>query len=186
MVSYLEPSPVTLELAAGEKLLWSGRPKQGIVFRASDAFLIPFSLLWAGFAVFWEFSVVTSGGPVFFTLWGLPFLVVGAYFTIGRFFVDAYIRANTYYGLTNERAILISGLLNRQVKSINARTMSDVTLIQQSDGSGTITFGSMPPYMNWHQGMAWPGMSQTMPPQFEMIGDARQVYQSIRHVQMEK
>ena len=28
-----------------EKLVWTGRPKTGIVFRTADIFLIPFSLL---------------------------------------------------------------------------------------------------------------------------------------------
>ncbi len=39
-------------LSSGEKLVWIGRPKKGIVFRSSDAFLIPYSLIWGGFAIF--------------------------------------------------------------------------------------------------------------------------------------
>ena len=89
------------ELGSVEKLLWAGRPCQGFVFRPVDAFLIPLSLMWGGFAVFWEGSVLVMGAPVFFTLWGIPFVLVGCYLVFGRFYVDAWQREKTSYGLTN-------------------------------------------------------------------------------------
>lgn len=180
-----ESSPIVFELSAREKLLWSGQPKQGLVLRPSDAFLIPFSLLWGGFALFWETGVIASGAPFFFMLWGIPFVLMGAYITVGRFFVDAYIRSKTYYGLTNERAIIITGLLCRQLKSINLRTTSDIALTQQGDEHGTITFGSGPPYAAWSRGLAWPGTNQVLPPEFELIPKAKMVYAAIRQVQHE-
>ena len=67
------------ELSSDESLLWSGRPKQGIVLRASDTFMIPFSLLWGGFAFFWEYSAYKSGAPPFFLLFGGAFVLVGIY-----------------------------------------------------------------------------------------------------------
>ena len=66
---------IARELEVGEPLLWSGQPRKGIVFRSSDVFLIPFSIMWGGFAIFWETSVFAQarkGGKtmsLFMVLW---------------------------------------------------------------------------------------------------------------------
>ena len=76
---------LTQSLDGGERLLWLGQPRSGIRLRAQDAFLIPFSLLWGGFAIFWELMALTATskapGPVavVFPLFGLPFVFVGLY-----------------------------------------------------------------------------------------------------------
>jgi hypothetical protein len=61
---------LTQHLGTGETLRWSGHPRQGVMLRSADVFMIPFSILWAGFAFFWEASVLRGGAPVFFALWG--------------------------------------------------------------------------------------------------------------------
>ena len=93
------PLVMAKELGSSEKLLWSGRPQQRVLFRGSDAFLIPFSLLWCGFAVFWEASVIANETPFFFRLWGIPFVLVGLYMVFGRFIVEAKQRKNTFMAL---------------------------------------------------------------------------------------
>jgi hypothetical protein len=172
------------QLVAGERLLWSGQPRQGVFLRASDAFLIPFSLLWGGFAIFWEYSVLSMGeAPLFFALWGLPFVVIGLYFIAGRFFVDAKQRANTVFGVTNQRVLIMSGLFNRKVKSVNLRTLSDISLDERANGTGTVSFGPTNPFALWGSaGMAWPGMP-TASPAFELIPNARSVYEIVRKAQ---
>jgi hypothetical protein len=168
-------------LDRGERQLWSGTPRQGIVFRGSDAFMIPFSVLWAGFAVFWEASVLLGDAPLFFALFGVPFVLVGLYITIGRFLIDARRRRNTTYGVTSERILIQSGSSGSSLKSLSLATLSDVTLHERADGTGTISFGPSHPFAAIYAGMSWPGVSQ--PTSFQMIPDARRVYDIIREAQ---
>ena len=123
-MDYALEQTVRSQLASNEKLLWTGQPRRGLRLRATDALAIPFSLLWCGFAIFWEWSVLKQGAPGFFALWGIPFVAIGLYVVFGRFFVDALQRARTYYALTDQRALIISGLVNRQTKSLPLRTMT--------------------------------------------------------------
>jgi hypothetical protein len=172
-------------LDPGEHLLWSGQPRTGIRLRAQDAFLIPFSMFWCGFAIFWETSVVRTGAPFFFMLWGVPFVLFGLYFVFGRFLTDARGRARTYYGVTNERILIVSGILTRQTKSLQLRTLADVSLTQRGDGSGTITFGSAPYINTFFPAGSWPGAGRYAPPSFDLIERAKDVYDIIRKAQKE-
>lgn len=170
------------QLSADETLLWSGRPKQGLVFRPSDIFMIPFTLLWGGFAVIWEVGVISAGAPWWFALFGVPFVVIGIYIMFGRFWVDARQRHAMYYGVTPERVIIVSGLFARQVKSISLKSLANFSLIERRNGAGIITFWSaVHPYF-WSSAM-WPGMGYQSVPTFELAADARSVYNLIRDAQ---
>ncbi|HEY3854676.1 MAG TPA: PH domain-containing protein [Verrucomicrobiae bacterium] len=175
-------------LDPGEHLLWIGKPRSGIRTRSQDVFLIPFSLMWGGFAIFWEFMAITGTqkmrhpSPFAPSIFGVPFVLIGLYLIVGRFFVDAKMRARTFYGVTNERVIIISGLFSQQVKSLQLRTISDVSLTEKSDGSGTITFGPTP-FGNFFGSGSWPGGNRNAPPSFDMIEHAKEVYETIRRAQ---
>ena len=181
MTNYDIENEIRTYLSPGEKLVWAGKPKSGIVFRSSDIFLIPFSILWCGFAIFWESSVIATRAPFFFKLWGIPFVLAGLYITIGRFFWDARKRAKTIYGITNDRIIIRTGVLGQEIKSLNIQSLSDVTIVQKADGSGTITLGSTDFRYAMIQGMDWPGAKQ--PPRLEIIEDVKSVYDKIIEIQ---
>jgi hypothetical protein len=179
------PEQVVQALERGERVLWCGVPRQGLMLRAADMFLIPFSLLWGGFAIFWESSVwLIPNAPWFMRLWGIPFVLAGLYLILGRFFVDAKMRANTVYALTGERALIVSGIFRRQTKSLTLRNLPEVSVVQARDDSGTISFGSVPTFAAFSGGMAgWPGSGRALPPQFEMIDDVAAVAAMVREAQ---
>lgn len=176
------------ELTSDETLIWNGRPKQGIKLRSSDIFLIPFSLMWGGFAIFWETSVlftIKNAGPagIIGSIFGIPFVIIGLYLIFGRFIVDSKQRQNTFYGLTNKRIIIISGIFTRKIDTVNLTTLPNISLNEKSDGTGTILLGLPSPwgYMG-NLNAAWPGMPKTSP-SLEMIDNVREVYTNIQAAQ---
>ncbi|MDP3271797.1 MAG: PH domain-containing protein [Polynucleobacter sp.] len=175
---------IEAQLSRDEKVLWAGQPKQGVILRGADALMIPFSLMWGGFAIFWELSVLQSDAPAIFVLFGIPFVLIGLYLIVGRFFFDAKQRANTYYGVTDERVIIISGVFSRKIKSLNLRTLSDLSLLEGKGGEGTVSFGGGSPLSSMFAGFAgWPGMEQYLGPRFELIPNAKSVFETIRGMQ---
>lgn len=142
------------ELLPGERLLWSGKPSQKVIFRMSDWISIPFSLLWGGFAIFWEAAASgllartrhlhTALHLSFFSLWGIPFVLMGQYIIWGRFFYSAWRKARTYYALTNKRVIVKNGRPSSAVKSGYLDRLVSASLTTRRDGLGTIEFGPEP------------------------------------------
>jgi hypothetical protein len=135
------------ELVSGESLLWSGRPNPGVIFHSDDWYMIPFSLLWGGFAIFWESMALGFWGhnakgtpPVFMALWGIPFVVIGQYMIWGRFVYDGWLKRRTYYGITNRRLVVVQESTRRKTCSMYIDAIPSI----ERDGSftGTLWFGS--------------------------------------------
>ena len=172
-------------LSPGERILWTGRPKQGLVFRGKDALLIPFSLLWGGFAIFWNFEVWTfpeTGSEIdwFMRLWGLPFLAAGLYFIVGRFLHDAMIRHRLYYAVTDRRVLIMRGVANLTARDIAALPMLQVS--EHRDGTGTIVLDSDEVGYSMFYGMRGFGdwtLSRNANAQLFRIENAHRVYELI-------
>lgn len=140
----MELDDIDRQLLSGERLLWRSSPVPGALFRPIDAFLIPFSIFWAGFAIFWNGAVwlaPASGSDWFFKLWGLPFLVAGAYITVGRFIHDSAIRRSLTYAVTDRRALIVrrkrSGTSTR---SFDLARLPALELQEKGNGLGSILF----------------------------------------------
>jgi hypothetical protein len=168
-------------LMAGEQLIWWGQPKQGFLLTPRDVFLIPFSLLWGGFAIFWETGVAGTGAPFFFLLWGVPFVLMGLYAILGRFFVDAWIRSRTVYGLTDKRVLIVRGSPIAKFLALNLAQLPSVEINEGRNARGTIRFGSGSFFNNFGSmgfGVWMPSLDAT--PQFLGIDDALAVFDQIQ------
>ncbi|MBO5867917.1 MAG: hypothetical protein J6Q54_03290 [Oscillospiraceae bacterium] len=125
--SYLRP---------GEQILWRGRPEKGNYLTSRDIILIPFSIFWCGFALFWEFSAMQSGIG-FMSFFGLPFVAIGLYMVFGRFLHAAYLRDKTQYVITNKKLIIKKG---QRITIYTRNDLPPMTLQIHKNGNGTIEF----------------------------------------------
>lgn len=166
------------QLLPGERVVWEGRPYTGFIFRSVEVFLIPFSLLWGGFALFWNVTAWTTA-DLSFNLFGLPFLIAGLYITFGRFLVDISLRKNLAYFVTNKRILVERRGSGSNTKSLDIKRLPALELDERSDGSGTIRFGSSGGWFTGNNFGIWqPTFDPT--PQFIRIPNVRSVYQTIQ------
>jgi len=122
-------------LAPGETILWRGKPEKGHLLNPGDIVMIPFSIFWCGFAVFWFITALQVGA---FAMFGIPFVCVGLYLTIGRFIHTAWLRKNTAYVITSDKIIRRR---DRRVDMLDSRLMPPIHVTARTDGTGTIRFG---------------------------------------------
>jgi len=153
-MDYLIEEQFRDDLLKDEEILWAGQPETSVLFTGADVFLVPFSLLWGGFAIFWELSVLfiifsTDGSkskmPIIFPLFGIPFVIIGLYFMFGRFIYKNWKKRNTYYAITNKRVLVLTKLFSRSLNAVNIDTIPTINKTIRSNGLGTIKFGNV----NW-------------------------------------
>jgi hypothetical protein len=140
-------SKVQSELTSGETLLWTGKPNPSVIFHSDDLYLIPFSLLWGGFAIFWEAGALgywgngsRNGTPsIFMAVWGIPFIVIGQHMIWGRFLYDAWLKKRTYYAVTNRRILVLQEGWNRKTSWAYISTIP--TVEREGSTTGTLWFG---------------------------------------------
>ena len=167
------------QLRAGEHLLWAGQPDVRAYALQGAWYLIPFSLIWGGFAIFWELMALQSGGSILFALWGLPFVTVGLYLIFGRILVARREARRTVYGVTDRRVLLLTGAFRQSVTEMAIDELPVVQLEEQSSGVGRISFSSGGPFFRPPPGWPMAGM-YGRPTAFESIRDASRVYHIIQ------
>ncbi|HJP88218.1 MAG TPA: PH domain-containing protein [Candidatus Limnocylindrales bacterium] len=166
-------------LLPGERVLWEGRPDVWGFSMRGAWYAIPFSLLWGGFAIFWEIGVLTSNAPFFFSIWGIPFVLLGLYMIFGRIWVARREARNTRYAITDRRVLIRSGAFRPTLVSLELDTLPGTELSERGDGSGSITFGTYSGFFRLPPG--WPAMgTYRNPPGFFAVPDVRRVFDTLQ------
>lgn len=81
---------------------------------------------------------IITGAPFFFAIFGLPFIAVGLYLLVGKFFYTAYMRKRTAYVITNKKIIRLRG---KKIEMLDGKSLPVTHVEARLDGSGTIQFG---------------------------------------------
>jgi hypothetical protein len=175
-------------LLPGERIVWDGRPLRHRVFRRTDVLLVPVSLLWCGFAVFWESGVLSGGAPVFFALWGVPFVLVGLYVVAGRFVVRVVSSRHTQYLVTDRRVLVHSGWSGARLSTQYLNSLPPPVIIEEPDGSGSLAFGGFPSVADALTGgrrLGWRAWSSepSLTPVLWDVAHIRQVRDLVAHAQ---
>lgn len=170
-------------LTGDEYILWKGKPEKGALFTGADLFTTLFSLFWLGFSLVWEIIAITSGAPLFFGIFGLPFVAVGVYLLFGRFIYTAYLRKRTAYVLTNKKIIRKRG---NKIDMLDSRDMMPMELTLHRNGNGTISFGYTTVEQRRRGGRSYSYMSNSTGGfSLENIRDAAEVQKMISNLETE-
>jgi hypothetical protein len=102
---------------------------------------------------------------------------------VGRFFIESWQRSKTHYAVTNERILIVDGIQKTTVRNAQLSGLMDISLSEQANGAGTITFGSSSMPAMFRTLSSWPGMRDRMGLQFDLVPDAKVVFDLIRNAQ---
>jgi hypothetical protein len=182
-------------LESSEHLLWSGAPVTGIRFTIFDWFMIPFSLVWGGFAIVWEFLAITAFIDsleesldlfvLIFPLFGIPFVIIGAYMMVGRFIADARQRERTYYGITDRNVIIITGK-EQNIRVLPLASLQEVMMKERRDGSGTIMLESPLAGIALDESTNSSKTKKLEPPAISMVPNVKGVYNVLLEARRKK
>lgn len=172
-----------------EKLLWKGRPQQGLRFYPQDVFVLPFGLLWSGMVVmifgFGVGEILGMGFP--FVVFPLIFGLAAIYVTIGRLAHDAWIRSRIEYALTDRRVIILKSGLGSDLTTLDIARIDQIRFRPSGD-HGDIVFGAEPSLFGLFGARSmrasfsiWtPALSDT--PQFIGVEHARRLFDQIEEL----
>lgn len=166
----------TAYLKPGEHIVWSGKPKQGLLIRDADMIAIPMSIMLFGFAALLDFLWFTYNVHWPIILFAITASAAFVYLGVMRFFVAATRRRYIHYCLTNKRVLSIQGR-KPKLETLPLSQIDKAEITAEKDGSGHVSFGNVNPVWPWLLGTFY--FSGAAIPGFELVPDVEKVYDAL-------
>jgi hypothetical protein len=164
------------QLKQGERLIWSGYPRRGIHLRfPARLAIIVFPIVAAALVLLTLFTITIARNGPFGAFFIVAIIWYSALHVMFSKVIDALRRRNMFYGLTPYRAIIVEGRIEQRVRSVRLATLTDITLNERADLTGTIRGKSLPD--QWYRKNKR-GEEKPLP-LFQLIVDARHVHDLI-------
>lgn len=161
-------------LDQGETILWQGRPDTRIVFDATTIVMGLFGAFFAGFALFWMIMAAQAGG--YFWAFGLIHFSVGLGIMLWGPLGHPFLRARTWYTLTDRRAFIATDLPIKG-KTLQSYPIDDRTPVFFTEDGNRATIHFAKRQRRTRRGITSDDIG------FERIAEGRAVLSLIRQVQ---
>ena len=164
-------------LSPAEELLWTGKPAGGVFFRNED--WLPVATV--AFCVIVLAVVYASGslvGPLDLVI--VIVVAAAALSLVLKLAIDALLRRNTTYALSDKRALMLTEWPRRTLRHVPLHRVSHLAITETGAKRQTILLGVSTPPPDWRSGYWWPGLEIFRAPSFEFIVEGWQVYDLLR------
>lgn len=127
------------ELAQGERLVWAAQPDPAAYARGAWIG-VPFGVIFIAFSIFWMTGTTRAGAPTFFTLFGIPFVLIGLGVMTSPLWRRRQAR-RVIYALTDQRALVIEHRRRgTQVRSFSSAAVPSINRFERAGGVGDLVF----------------------------------------------
>jgi hypothetical protein len=127
------------ELRRGEKVIWADRPGPGARARSRIAHGL-FGMVFFSFAIFWIGEAWQPDAPIFFPLFGLPFVLVGLGIMLSPLWAWWEAKNWLIYVLTDQRIMIIRLFPRHKVETFGPDDITKMERTTSPDGSGNLIF----------------------------------------------
>lgn len=149
--------PATMGLRSGETILWTGRPIPRCWVLKDWWQRLPLGLFWLAFSVLWTgLGLAARNIPWFVPLWGLPFIGIGLYLSIGRLWWRYLVAQSTTYTVTDQRVVIRCATLGRVREwQYENRLLPHLGISAHGDGTGDIFLDEQLRSSLWSHQLRW-------------------------------
>ena len=176
--TYSQHNPV---LAAGETILWRGKPQKKAFIAGRSLTLMPIAIIWLLIDLGFIANAFGGGGMMFFMIPFFALHLMPVWIWLGSTLTAGKRWQNTMYYVTNRRIIIQSGFLAVNESSVFYKDLRNaqmqIGLIDKMCGTGSIILDNG--YYDYHRRRNYPGTK------LEHLEEPQAAYNRIQKVIMD-